>query len=215
MSKTTAKKEIKIEEYSPVQRHKRKMWNLTDKMGPKVRRMLKMLDDKGNMTKKGAGLARDIIQRILKESSNEEVSSLAAFMVVAHNSDYTYKYHTAELIRSWGSESYFAPYVVSGINKYDLLTKDSRVYRKFSKVVFGVKKQQKGKDRLIGLSGIVKANDGDHYVAMVTGGNNGCSNWSAYLETIKKIVDSYKHAWIIEMSQHSDVYYVLIGFDAK
>lgn len=214
MSKTTAKKEIKME-FGPVQRHKRKMWNLTDKLSPKVKRMLKMLDDKGKMTENGAGVAMDIIQRILKESSPEEVSSLAAFMVAAHNSDYTYKYHCAELLKRWGHESYFATYNVSSGGKYELLSDDSRVYRRFSKVVYGVKKQQKGKDRLIGLSGIVKVNDGDHYVAMVTGGNNGNSNWSAYLDTIKKIVDAHNHAWIVELHQHSDVYYVLIGFEAK
>lgn len=214
MSKTTANNEIKIESI-PVQRHMRKMWNLTDKMGPKVKRMLKMLDDKGEMTEKGAGVAMDIIQRILKESSPEEVSSLAAFMVAAHNSDYTYKYHCAELLQRWGHESYFATYDVSNGGKYELLSEDSRVYRRFSKVVYGVKKQQKGKDRLIGLSGIAKVNDGDHYVAMVTGGNNGPSNWSAYLDTIKKIVDAHNHAWIVELHQHSDVYYVLIGFEAK
>ena len=214
MSKTTANNEIKIE-FSPVQRHKRKMWNLTDKMGPKVKRMLKMLDDKGEMTEEGAGVAMDIIQRILKESSPEEVSSLAAFMVAAHNSDYTYKYHCAELLQRWGHESYFAPYIVGDRGRYELLSKDSRIYRRFSKVVSGVKKQQKGKDRLIGLSGIVKVNDGDHYVAMVTGGNNGPSNWSAYLDTIKKIVDAHNHAWIVELHQYSDVYYVLIGFEAK
>lgn len=214
MSKTTSKKEIKIEN-NPVQRHKRKMWNLTDKMRPKLKRMMKMLDGKGKMTEKGACVARDIIQRILKESSPEEVSNLAAFMVEAHNSDYTYRYHFAELIQSWGHESYFAPYIASNGGKYEILSEDSRVYRRFSKVVYGVKKQQKGKDRLIGLSGIAKVNDGDHYVAMVTGGNNGPSNWSAYLDTIKKIVDAHNHAWIVELHQHSDVYYVLIGFEAK
>ena len=214
MSNTTAKKEINIEN-SPVQRHKRKMWNLTDKLRPKIGRMLKMLDDKGNMTEKGASVARDIIQRILKESSPEEVSSLAAFMVEAHNSDYTYKYHHAELIQRWGHASYFAPYIVSNGRKYELLSEDSRVYRRFSKVVNGVKKQQKGKDRLIGLSGIAKADDGDHYIAMVTGGNNGSSDWSSYLDTIRKIVDAHRHAWIVKLHQHSDVYYVLIGFEAK
>lgn len=215
MNKVLAKKEMmKIDADTPEQKHRREMWRLTDKLSPKIVGSVIKSFKKEKVSKKGGNIALDVIQRILKESSPEEIASLAGFMVAAHNSDYTYKYHLAELVRRWGSESYFAPYMLSGNTKYELVTPDARVYRKFSKIVYGVKKQQKSKDRLIDLSGIVKANDGEHYVAMVTGGNNGCSNWSAYLETIRKIVDSCKHAWVVEMSQHSDVYYVLIGFEA-
>lgn len=193
------------------QRHYRCMRALSEKLNPQIDAITGNLKDD---CKSAAKIAKNVISRYVNNSSQEELVSLALLMHSVQNSAYSYRYACAEIDREWGKESYLRPYMLQG-NTYELLSKDSRVYREMSKVVYGVKKQQKGKDRLIGLSGVVKANGGDHYVAMITGGNNGHSNWSAYLESIKKIVDSFKHAWVIEVGQHSDVYYVLVGFDVE
>lgn len=191
-------------------RHYRRMRALSEKIKPQIDAMIGSRKDSKSVAKS----AKKVISRYINNSSQDELVSLALLMHSVHNSAYSYKYACAQIKREWGDESYLLPYMIHG-NKYELVSKDARVYRKVSKVVYGVKKQQKDKDRLIGLSGIVKANGGDHYVAMITGGNNGNSNWSSYLESIRKIVDSFKHAWVVEVSQHSDVYYVLIGFDVE
>lgn len=194
------------------QRHARRMWALSEKIGPQIDAITVNLND--DDSKSAAKSAKKVIFRYVNNSSQEELITLALLMHSIKNSAHSYRFAYAQLNREWGKEKYLLPYIIHG-NRYDLVSKDDRVYRQVSKVVHGVKKQQKGKDRLIGLSGIVKANGGDHYVAMITGGNNGNSNWSAYLESIKKIVDSFKHAWVVEVSQHSDVYYVLVGFESK
>lgn len=193
------------------QRHYRRMSALSDKLKSQVDAII---DSLKNNKKSAAESAKKVISRYVNNSSQEELVALAILMHSVKNSAYSYKYAYAQVERRWGNERYLLPYVLHG-NNYELVSKDARVYREVSKVVNSVKKEQKGKDRLIGLSGVVKANGGDHYVAMITGGNNGPSNWSAYLESIRKIVDSFKHAWVVELSQHSDVYYVLIGFDVE
>lgn len=193
------------------QRHYRRMRALSEKLTSQVDAIIRSLNDD---SKSAAKSAKKVISKYVNNSSQDELVSLAMLMHSVKNSAHSYRYAYAQLNREWGKEKYLLPYIIHG-NRYDLVSKDARVYREVSKVVNSVKKQQKGKDRLIGLSGIVKANGGDHYVAMITGGNNGNSNWSAYLESIKKIVDSFKHAWVVEVSQHSDVYYVLIGFDVE
>lgn len=193
------------------QRHYRRMRALSEKLKPQVDAIIGSLNDD---RKSAAKSAKKVVSRYVNNSSQEELVALALLMHSVKNSAHSYRCAYAQLNREWGKEKYLLPYIIHG-NRYDLVSKDSRVYREVSKVVNSVKKQQKGKDRLIGLSGIVKANGGDHYVAMITGGNNGPSNWSAYLESIRKIVDSFKHAWVVELSHHSDVYYVLIGFDVE
>jgi hypothetical protein len=198
-------------ENNNAQRHARKMWDLSEKLKPQVDAIIDSYKDD---SKSAAKSAKDVISRYVNNSSQDELVALALLMHSVKNSAHSYRCAYANLNREWGKEKFLLPYIIHG-NRYELISQDSRVYRKVSKIVYGVKKQQKGKDRLIGLSGIVKANGGDHYVAMITGGNNGNSNWSAYLESIKKIVDSFKHAWVVEISQHSDVYYVLIGFDVE
>lgn len=198
-------------ENNNAQRHARRMWALSEKLKPQVDAIIDSYKDD---SKYAAKSAKKVISRYVNNSSQEELVALALLMHSVKNSAHSYEYAYAHLNRKWGEEMYLLPYIIYG-NKYELVSQDARVYREVSKVVHRVEKQQKGKDRLIGLSGIVKANGGDHYVAMITGGNNGNSNWSAYLESIKKIVDSFEHAWVVEVSQHSDVYYVLVGFESK
>ena len=199
-------------------RHAKEMCDLQKQLNPSVNAMLndfRRTAKKGIVLVKTLATATDTIGKYVGAATPEEMVMMALFMHAAKNDPVAYAYHCAELNGRWGSVSYFDKYALAGGYGYELISPDARVYRKFSKIVYGVKKEQKGKDRLIGLSGIVKANGGDHYVAMVTGGNNGPSNWSAYLETLKKIVDRHGRAWIVEVNQSSDVYYALIGFEAK
>ena len=195
------------------QRHYRRMRALSEKLKSQVDAIIDSYKYKDDV-KSAAKSAKKVISRYVNNSSQKELIALALLMHSVRNSAYSYEYAYAQVKREWGNERYLLPYAIYG-DKYELVSKDARVYCEVSKIVNSVKKQQKGKDRLIGLSGIVKANGGDHYVAMITGGNNGNSNWSAYLESIKKIVDSFTHAWVVELSQHSDVYYVLVGFESK
>lgn len=168
---------------------------------------MEMRKDKSTIAK-----CRKTFEKMMKKANAKQWDGLIQFMQAADNSAYAYRYHAAELNRSWGHPSYLGIYNLSSGRHYEMVPKNSKAYREVAKAVKEVKAIMHERDEHIGLSGVAKADGGDHYIAFITGGNNGSPDWVAYLETLSRIVKSQKHAWLIEMHRHSDIYYVLMGF---
>ena len=122
----------------------------------------------------------------------------------------------AEGNASWGSPSYIVTNVLNG-TKQELVSRNSKAYKVMSAAVKKAEQavaDEKPGNRLLGLHGVVSVDDGDHYIAFICGGNNGCSDWATYFKCLTTIVNSVKKGWLIEIKNDccDDVHYALIGF---
>lgn len=168
--------------------------------------------------KNGKKSLREML-RILAKFDSEQIQSLCKFIKsLKHPVDYARLLARvqAETNRTWGSPSYIVTNVLNG-KKQELVSKNSKAYKVMSAAVNKAKKEVSGEkpgNRLLGLDGVVSVKDGDHYIAFVTGGNNGSSDWATYFKSLTTIVNSMKDAWLIEIKNDccDDVHYALIGF---
>jgi hypothetical protein len=171
-----------------------------------------------NHAKKGKKALGEML-KILSKFDSYQVQGLCDFVKsLRPRVDYghLYKRMKAEGNASWGSPSYIVTNVLNG-TKQELVSKNSKAYKVMSAAVNNAKKavaDQKPGNRLLGLDGVVSVKDGDHYIAFVTGGNNGCSDWATYFKSLITIVNSVKKGWLIEIENDccDDVHYALIGF---
>ena len=162
--------------------------------------------------KKSIDACKMLFKARMKGASAEQWTSLLKLINKVQNSADAYKRICAEYGRYWGCLSYLAKYDMCG-RKYELIGKRTKAYRSVSAAVKARKAEVGEHDAHLGLDGVVSADGGDHYIAFISGGNNGRSDWQAYLESLKRIMASQKRAWLLEMNTHSDIYYALIGFE--
>ena len=113
----------------------------------------------------------------------------------------------------WGTPSYIVKNVLNG-TKQESVSKRTKAYRVVAQAVKKAREQFEAHNRLLSVDGVVSVRDGDHYVAFISGGNNGSCNWPIYLQSLTMIVQELKNAWLIEVKNDScdDVHYALIGF---
>lgn len=128
----------------------------------------------------------------------------------------TFQRIIAESERRWGSPNYIVCNVLNG-TKQKIVSKRTKAYRTIADAVKKAKAKFGGKNRHLSLDGVVSVKDGDNYVAFVSGGNNGHSNWKAYFQSLMMIIEECNDAWIIELDNDScdDCHYALIGFRTK
>ena len=166
-------------------------------------------------TKEGDKSVKGIV-KILDSYESDALISLYRFLKelprrTSCNS--IFKRIVAEAKRTWSSPSYIVTNVLNG-TKQELVAKETKAYRTIALAVKKTKKAFGDKNRLLSLDGVVSVSDGDHYIAFVSGGNNGWSNWEAYFQSLTMIVKECKDAWLIEIKNDccDDVHYALIGF---
>lgn len=99
---------------------------------------------------------------------------------------------------------------------YAQLPPDNEVYQKIKLCIAKVKEDAEN-NRLLSLDGVTDCNNGNHYIAYVSGGANGSGDWVDYFETFKGIIkglNKFGEAWLIELNNNccDDVHYALIGF---
>ena len=168
-----------------------------------------------NHAKKGKKAVPEMLE-ILSKFDSYQVQDLCNLVkAIKPRMDYgrLFKRMKAEGNASWGSPSYIVTNVLNG-TKQELVSKETKAYRTIASAVKKTKKVFGDKNRLLGLDGVVSVRDGDHYIAFVSGGNNGWSNWEAYFQSLTMIVKECKDAWLIEIKNDccDDVHYALIGF---
>jgi len=156
------------------------------------------------------------IVKILNAYDSDSLISLYLFLKelpTRSNCIAIYRRIIAEANKDWGSPSYIVRNVLNG-TKQELVSKRSKAYQKIAAAVEKTKEKFGKGNRHLHLSGVVSVRDGDHYIAFVSGGNNGHSNWRAYFESMMMILEECKHAWIIDIDNDccDDVHYALIGF---
>ena len=169
---------------------------------------------------KAGNLALGKIASALKKFRADDIINLAKFLKeLGPNKDYSrmYKRLVAEGNKRWSSPSYIVTNVLKG-TKQELVSNKTKAYKVMSAAVKKAKKEVAGENpgnRLLSLDGVVSVRDGDHYIAFVSGGNNGHSNWTGYLKCLSTIIGACKHAWLIEVENDccDDVHYALIGFE--
>lgn len=157
--------------------------------------------------------------KILSKFDSEQVQSLCNLVGnLKPNTNYgqLYARMIAEGNRTWGKPNYITTNVLNG-TKQELVSKNSKAYKVMSAAVNKAKKEvssEKPGNRLLGLHGVVSVDHGDHYIAFICGGNNGCSDWATYFKSLTTIVDSVKKGWLIEIENDccDDAHYALIGF---
>lgn len=127
--------------------------------------------------------------------------------------NHIYKRIVAEANTCWGSPSYIVSNVING-TKQELVSRRTKAYKHIASAVGKAKAKFGKENRHLSLDGVVNVRDGDHYIAFISGGNNGHSNWRAYFESIMMILEECKHAWIIDIDNDccDDVHYALVGF---
>lgn len=127
--------------------------------------------------------------------------------------DIIFKRVIAEANRRWSSPNYIVSNVLNGA-KQELVSRRTRAYKHIASAVGKAKAKFGKENRHLSLDGVVSVRDGDHYIAFVSGGNNGESNWRAYFESFMMILEECKSAWIIDIDNDccDDVHYALIGF---
>ena len=164
-------------------------------------------------TKEGDKSVKGIV-KILDSYESDALISLYRFLKelprrTSCNS--IFKRIVAEAKRTWSSPSYILTNVLNG-TKQELVSKETKAYRTIASAVKKTKKVFGDKNRLLGLDGVVSVRDGEHYIAFVSGGNNGWSNWEAYFQSLTMIVKECKDAWLIEIKNDccDDVHYALI-----
>ena len=159
------------------------------------------------------------IVKILNSYDSDSLISLYLFLKnlpKRSNCEYIYRRIVAEANKYWGSPSYIVSNVLNG-TKQELVSKRTKAYQKIAAAVEKTKEKFGKDNRHLHLSGVVSVRDGDHYIAFVSGGNNGHSNWKAYFQSLMMIIEECKDAWIIELDNDccDDVHYSLIGFRTK
>ena len=171
--------------------------------------------------KQGKKSLREML-RILSKFDSYQVQGLCNLVKsLKPNTDYgrLYARMIAEGNRTWGKPNYIVTNVLNG-TKQELVSKNSKAYKVMSAAVNKAKKEvscEKPGNRLLDLRGVVSVKDGDHYIAFICGGNNGCSDWATYFKCLTTIVNSVKKGWLIEIENDccDDVHYALIGFRVK
>ena len=171
-----------------------------------------------NHAKKGKKALREML-RILSKFDSYQVQGLCNLVKsLKPNTDYgrLYDRMIAEGNRTWGKPNYIVTNVLNG-TKQELVSKNSKAYKVMDAAVKNAEKavaDEKPGNRLLGLHGVVSVDDGDHYIAFICGGNNGCSDWATYFKCLTTIVNSVKKGWLIEIKNDccDDVHYALIGF---
>ena len=166
-------------------------------------------------TKEGDKSVKGIV-KILDSYESDALISLYRFLKVLPSRtscNRIFKRIVAEAKRIWSSPSYIVTNVLNG-TKQELVAKETKAYRTIASAVKKTKKIFGDKNRLLSLDGVVSVSDGDHYIAFVSGGNNGRSNWEDYFRSLAMIVKECKDAWLIEIKNDccDDVHYALVGF---
>lgn len=172
-------------------------------------------------TKEGDKSVKGIV-KILDSYGADSLISLYRFLKALPRRtccNLIFKRIVAEANKTWGSPSYIVTNVLNGA-KQELVSKNSKAYKVMSAAVNKAKKEvscEKPGNRLLGLHGVVSVDHGDHYIAFICGGNNGCSDWATYFKCLTTIVNSVKNGWLIEIKNDccDDVHYALIGFRVK
>ena len=159
------------------------------------------------------------IVKILNTYDSDSLISLYLFLKelpTRSNCIAIYRRIIAEANKDWGSPSYIVRNVLNG-TKQELVSRRTKAYQKIAAAVEKTKEKFGKDNRHLHLSGVVSVRDGDHYIAFVSGGNNGHSNWKAYFQSLMMIIEECKDAWIIELDNDccDDVHYALIGFRTK
>ena len=159
------------------------------------------------------------IVKILNTYDSDSLISLYLFLKelpTRSNCIAIYRRIIAEANKYWGSPAYIVRNVLNG-TKQELVSKRTKAYQKIAAAVEKTKEKFGKDNRHLHLSGVVSVRDGDHYIAFVSGGNNGHSNWKAYFQSLMMIIEECKDAWIIELDNDccDDVHYALIGFRTK
>ena len=167
------------------------------------------------LLKDGDNAVKGIVKK-LKSYDASQIVSLYRFLDSLNERvdvNRTFNRVIAESERCWGSPSYIVCNVLNG-TKQKLVSKRTKAYRTIADAVNRAKSKFGGRNRHLSLDGVVSVKDGDHYIAFVSGGNNGRSDWSAYIRSFLTIITECKGAWIIEMENDccNDIHYALIGF---
>ena len=167
------------------------------------------------MTKNGDKAVKGII-KILESYDADPLISLYEFLKQLPKRScciHIFKRIVAEANKHWGSPSYFVTNVING-TKQELVSRRTKAYKHIASAVRKVKAKFGKENRHLSLDGVVSVRDGDHYIAFVSGGNNGESNWRAYFDSFMMILEECKRAWIIDIDNDccDDVHYALIGF---
>ena len=167
------------------------------------------------MTKNGNKAVKGII-KILESYDADPLISLYKFLKQLPKRsccNHIFKRIVAEANKYWGSPSYIVSNVING-TKQELVSRRTKAYKHIASAVGRAKAKFGKENRHLSLDGVVSIRDGDHYIAFVSGGNNGHSNWRAYFESMMMILEECKHAWIIDIDNDccDDVHYALIGF---
>ena len=167
------------------------------------------------LTKNGGKSVKGIV-KILGTYHAEQLISLHRFLkrlprMVCCN--HIFDRIIAQANKYWGSPSYIVTNVING-TKQELVSKRTKAYKNIASAVEKAKTKFGKENRHLSLDGVVSVRDGDHYIAFISGGNNGHSNWRAYFESLMMILEECKHAWIIDIDNDccDDVHYALIGF---
>ena len=124
-----------------------------------------------------------------------------------------FKRVVAHANREWGSPSYIVTNVLNGTEQ-ELVSKRTKAYRTVASAVNKARSIYGKRNRKMSLDGVVSVRGGNHYIAFVSGGNNGHSDWGAYFDSFKAILDALPQSWIVEIDNDccDDVHYALIGF---
>lgn len=165
--------------------------------------------------KKGDKAIRGIIKMLNTYDSHWLISLYQFLQKVPSHSDCNHIFQrvVAEANRYWGSPSYIVSNVLNG-TKQELVSKRTKAYKTIAFAVKEAKSVLGARNRHLSLDGVVSVRDGNHYIAFVSGGNNGHSDWKAYLQSLTIILEECKDAWIIKVDNDccDDVHYALIGF---
>lgn len=156
------------------------------------------------------------IVKILESYNEEQIISLFRFLKELPSStdcDIIFKRVVAEAKREWGSPNYIVANALHG-TKQELVSRRTKAYKAIASAVKQAKAELGDRNRLLSLDGVVSVRDGNHYIAFVSGGNNGHSEWATYLDCLKAIVNALPRAWIVELDNDccDDVHYALVGF---
>ena len=156
------------------------------------------------------------IVKILESYNAEQIISLFRFLKELPSStdcDIIFKRVVAEAKREWGSPNYIVANALHG-TKQELVSRRTKAYKGIASAVKQAKAELGDRNRLLSLDGVVSVRDGNHYIAFVSGGNNGHSEWATYLDCLKAIVNALPHAWIVAVENDclDDVHYALVGF---
>lgn len=128
-------------------------------------------------TKNGDKAVKGII-KILESYDADPLISLYKFLKLLPKRtccSHIFKRIVAEANKYWGSPSYIVSNVING-TKQELVSRRTKAYKHIASAVGKAKAKFGKENRHLSLDGVVSVRDGDHYIAFVSGGNNGESN---------------------------------------